>query len=305
MSAPSVIRSTAGFRNISLFELNSGGYPIGAVTLTNQTPFTISGSVVNSGSNVVSVAAGATVSGSVGYYGIQHSGAKVLTINDPQPRVLPHVGDDAVINMQILPSLEVASGELRIDKTNDTVDAIIGNLKKVQISELNLMGVITSQRGFEQQVGAMAYSFAQDTDPDSANFGASMWDIRIFPKATVFQRETGYTQEGNERMYSFTPAFCTKHIWGTQFTVAVEGFTRGQIIRGSSQYKPNLVSYLGDGSTKAFPFDSAKPAVSASKVIVWKNGVIQTSGILASINGVGFNTAPALNDVVVVFYESN
>lgn len=304
MSAPSTVRSTAGFRNITLYELNAASYPIGAVTLQAQTPYTISGSTV-SGSAGSAVPVGTAVSGSVGYYGIKHSGAKVLTINDPVPRVIPHVGDDGVICLQVLPALEPANGELRMDKTNDIVDAIAANVKKFVVGEANLLGSITSQRGFENQVAALAYSFGQDTDPDSSQFGSTVWDFRIFPKATVFQRDTGYTQEINERMYSFTPAYVTRHAWGTLFTMAVEGFIRAQVIRGVSQYKPVMVSYLGDGSTKAFPFDSAVPAAAATKVAVWKNGALQSSGILATVNGVGFNTAPALNDVVTVLYESN
>jgi hypothetical protein len=273
------------------------------LTLVSQTPYTITGGSVISGSTVA-IPAGAVVSGSTGYYGIQHSGAKVLTINDPVPRVLPHIGDDAIINLQILPALEPANGELRIDKTNDIVDAIVGNIKKFTVAEANILGGVTSQRGFENQIGALAYSFAQDADPDSSAFGATLWDFRMFPKATVFQRDTGYSQEVNERMYSFTPAFVTAHLWGTVFTLAIEGFTRAQIIRGVSQYKPVMVSYLGDGATKAFPFDSAKPAQATGKIAVWKNGVLLSTGVTKSVSGLVFAAAPDAADVIVVFYET-
>lgn len=303
MSAPSTIRSTAGFRSLVLFELNGSGYPIGATTLEKQTLYTIAGGSVISGSTVA-VNVGATVSGSVGYYGIKASGAKVLTINDPTPRVIPHVGDDGVICLQVLPATEPASGELRLDKTNDIVDAIAANVKKFTIAEANLLGSITSQRGYENQVGAMAYSFGQDTDPDSSNFGSTVWDFRLFPKVTVFQRDTGYTQEINERMYSFTPAYATKHLWGASFSMTTEGFVRGQIVRGVSQYKPVVVSYLGDGATKAFVFNSEVPAYSADKIAVWVDGTLQSAGVTKSVKGVVFDTAPSAAAVVVVFYET-
>jgi hypothetical protein len=305
MSAPSKTVSTAGFRNLSLFELNSSGYPIGLLTLQKSIPYTVTSGSSISGS-ALPVAVGATVSGSVGYYGIQHSGAKVLTINDPLPRVLPHIGDDGVFSLQVLPALEPANGELRVDKTNNIVDAITGNVKNFTVGEMNLLGSVTGQRGYENQVGALAYSFAQDTDPDSASFGATVWDFRLFPKATVFQRDTGYGQEVNERQYSFTPAYVTSHIWQTAFATATEGFTRAQIIRGISQYKPVLVSFLGDGSAKGFPFDSQKPAQAAAKVACWVNGVLQTVGATyaASTLGLHFSTAPAANAVIVAFYET-
>jgi hypothetical protein len=240
----------------------------------------------------------------VGYYGIWQSGAKVLTITDPVPRVIPHIGDDGIVNLQVLPPIEAPTGEMHIDKTNDIVDAIVGNINSFTVGEVHFEGVITNQRGFENQVGALAYSAAQDSDPDSLTFGKLTWDFRIFPKAVVFQRETGYTQEANERLYSFTPMYTVAHLWGTAFSQLVEGFTRAQVIRGISEFKPNLVSYLGDGTTKAFPFDSARPAKTANKVIIWKNGVLMSTGFTAYTYGVIFTSAPALNDVVIVFYES-
>jgi hypothetical protein len=305
MSAPSTVRSTAGFRSLVLFELNSSGYPIGGSSLMKSVPYVVtSGSVI--ASTTTSLAVGVAISGSVPYYGIQHSGAKVLTINDPLPRVLPHIGDDGVFSLQVLPALEPANGELRLDKTSDIIDAIAGNVKKFTIGEANLLGSVTGQRGYENQVGAIAYSFAQDTDPESTAFGASVWDFRIFPKATVFQRDTGYGQEVNERQYSFTPAYVASHIWQTAFTVATEGFLRAQIIRGVSQYKPVLVSWLGDGSAKGFPFDSQKPPQAAAKIACWKNGVLMTTGSAyqPSLLGVHFSTAPTANDVIVAFYET-
>jgi len=308
MTAPSTVRSTVGFRSIVLFELDSSSYPIGAVTLEAQAPYkpTGTGGSTISGSTV-STPAGATVSGSVGYYGIKWSGAKVLTINDPTPRVMAHVGDDGVICLQVLPALEPANGELRLDKTNDIVDSIAANINKFTVGEANMLGSITGQRGFENQVGALAYSFAQDTDPDCSQFGSSVWDFRVFPKATVFVRDTGYSQEVNERLYSFTPAYCVQHIWGTSFSVTTEGFTRAQIVRGVSQYKPVLVSYKGDGSTLALPFDSAKPAASADKIAVWVNGVLKTvtTDYTASVSGVVMKEAPTAGAIVCVFYETS
>jgi hypothetical protein len=303
MTAPANIRSTAGFRSVTLFELNTAGYPIGSLTLEPIIPYTVSGSTISG--STVAVPAGTAVSGSVGYYGLIHSGAKMLTITDPTPRIIPHVGDDGVLALQVLPPLEPLTGELTVSKTNDPIDKIVSSAKLVQIGEKNLMGEATNLRGFENQVGALAYAAALDTDPNSASFGASQWDFRLFPKANVFLRETGYGQEANERMYSFTPMYVTSYIWGTQFTVAIEGFTRAQVIRGNSQYKPLLVSYLGDGATVSFPLDSNRPAVSVDKMSVWKNGAIQTSGITKSASGVVFGTAPAALDVVVILYETS
>ena len=302
MSTPSYIRSTAGFRSVTIFELSSG-LPLGAATLTPYSPYTVSGSVI-SGSTVL-VPVGTLVSGSVGYYGIGVTGARTMTLNDPNPRVIPHIGDDAVFSLQVLPPTEPLSGELNVDKTNDIVDAIVSNVKKMTIGEANFMGQSTNQRGYENQVGLLAFSAAQDTDPNSTTFGTNYWDFRIMPKAILFTRDSGYGQEANMRVYNVSPMYTTSHLWGVQYTKAVEGFTRGQLERGVSQYKPIVCGFAGDGSTVAFPFDSANPAYSAAKVTVWKNGTVVSAGITKSLSGVVFTVAPIVTDVISVFYETS
>jgi hypothetical protein len=285
-----------------LYELNSSNYPIGALTLEASTPYTVSGSAI-SGSTVV-VAKGVAVSGSVPYYGIKGTGAKTLTITDPAPRVIPHIGDDGIFNLQVLPPLEAITGELVTDKTNDILDKIAGSTKSYAVGEMNMFGMGTNMRGFEGTLAGLAYAAAQDADPDSANFGQTLWDFRVFPKANVFARDTGYRAEDNERMYTFTPMYTTAYPWGVQYTLATEGFVRAQMIRGVAQYKPTMVSYLGDGSTVAFPFDSAQPAQASTKIVVWKNGVIVSAGVTKSVSGLVFSVAPSLNDVIVALYET-
>lgn len=302
MAQPSPTRTSAGFRHLSLFELNSSYYPIGALTLQDMAPYTVSGSAISG--STASVDAGASVSGSIGYYGALFSGARVCTINDPTARIISHVGDDSVFSVQVLPPTEVMNGELQIDKTNDTIDSLVSAVKKVTVGETRLFHEATNKRGFENQVCALAYSAAQDVDPDSASFGAQVWDFRIMPRAVVFQRESGYGQEDNVRQYSLTPMFCTAYPWGVAYTEAVEGCVRSQMIRGVSQGKPNLVSYLGDGATLAFPFDSSRPALTTGKITVWVDGVLKTTGISVSTHGVSFAAAPAASSVIVVFYES-
>jgi hypothetical protein len=315
MTAPSVIRSTAGFRNIQILELNTNSYPIGAKTLEPMNIYAIiTGSTATSTSLIP---AGTAVSGSIPYYGMQHSGAKVLTITDPAPRVIPHIGDDGVFSLQVLPPLETITGELRTDKTNDTIDGILGNINKVVIGEANVQGMGTNKRGYENQVCVVAYAAAQDTDPNSSNFGLNLWDFRMMPRTVLFMRDTGYQQEANERMYTVVPTFTTSYPWQTQFANASEGYVRGQMVRGVSQYKPVICSFLGDGSSKVFPFDSNKPLASGSNKIdgVWVNGssqasptaytgysITQTNGSRG--DGIVLVAAPTAGQIVTVMYET-
>jgi hypothetical protein len=304
MGSPVQIRVTAGFRHLNLYELDANALPIGTKVLEPFSPYTISSGSVISGSSVA-ITAGTTVSGSVGYYGAVHSGAKLLTITDPAPRVIPHIGDDGVMALQVLPPLEAITGELHVEKTNDTIDQLVGGgVLPVTIGESIFFGEGTNKRGFESSVGVIAYSAAEDSDPNSSLYGSVLWDSKIFPKVNLFMRETGYAQAENERLYTFTPMFCTAHLWGVQFTTLVDGMTRAQIVRGISQYKPLLVSFKGDGSTLGFPFDSARPAATTAKIAVFKNGVALTTGVAKTVSGIGFSTPPSSSDIISVWYET-
>jgi hypothetical protein len=305
MPNPTTIRTTAGFRSVVLYEQNASFYPIGTVTRRVITPYLTSGSAIISGSTAT-LAAGVTVSGSVGYYGALHSGSKVLTVNDPTPRVITHVGDDSPFALQVLPPTEAMSGELQVDKTNDIVDLMASSSKLVTVGETNLFHEATNLRGFENSLACIAYAAGLDADPDSANFGADLYDFRIFPKVKLFVRESGYSQEDNVRTYSFVPGFCTAYPWQVQYTVAVEGVTRSQVIRGDGYGKPTMVTFLGDGATLGFPFDSAQPAKTATKIATYDNNSLKVAGAgyQASLYGVSFAVAPVAGHVITVFYES-
>jgi hypothetical protein len=76
------------------------------------------------------------------------------------------------------------------------------------------------------------------------------------------------------------------------------------MIRGVAKYKTHIVSYIGDGASLSFPFDSSKPAVAGGLTTVWKNSVIQSTGVTKSAQGLVFAVAPGAADVVVAKYES-
>lgn len=305
MSAPYPTRSTAGFRSLQLFELNAAGLPVGAKTLAACAPFTVASDAFLTTNTPV--AAGTTVVGTVPYYGIEMQGEKVLTINDPAPRVIPHISNDRVSAKQVLPPTEALNGEMHLDKKSEIIDALIGGYNYLTVGEALVSGMATSQRGFEPGVGALAYAAAIDDDLASPNYGMLEWDGRIFPKANIFARESGYGQEANERVYSFTPMIVASHIWGIQYSAAVEGFVTAEFEPILGVNKPVICSWIGNGSVKAFPFDSLKPAKATTKVnIVTKNSVLAapTTDYVAYTSGLIFTTAPAALSVIVCYYET-
>lgn len=272
MSTPSTIRSGVGFRHCQVFGLDSDGYP---------------------------AATDATV-----YEGLRISGAKALTINDPEPRQITHTGDDRVIALDVLPPQEAVTGELKVAKVNDVVDALLTGQSSFTVGEAKLFGVGTNERGNEVQVGLLAYRQTLDTDPESANFGARRWEFRLMPKALLVPREGSLDENPEERAYGVYPQFVTKHLWGVSFTDDTEGFTQAQVIRGVSEYKPNVGAFQGDGTTTVFDFASDDQAASTDKIMVWVDGVEQTSGITKATDKITFTAAPSSGAMIVVFYET-
>jgi hypothetical protein len=271
MSAPSGIRSGVGFRNCVIFELDDKGYP----AATSTTP----------------------------YEGVRISGVRTMTLNDPELRRIPNPGDDGIVSIDTLPPNEAITGDLRTGKLNDLVDAIVTGQKVFTVGEATLFGIGTEKRGFENQVGLLAYRQAQDTDPDSPTFGMRFWDFRIMPKTLLYSRETGYAETMEEHIYNVIPAKVTSHLWGTQFSELVEGFTQSQLVRGVTVKKPKVVAWKADGEETEFLFPEDAQAVAIAKVAVWVDGTLTTVGVTVALTGLTFLVAPTAGEIIVAFYE--
>jgi hypothetical protein len=269
MANPSSISSGVGFRHVQILALNSSGYP--------------------------------NASGTSVYEGVTISGAKALTINDPEPRQIVHIGDDRPFALDVLPSTEPITGELRSAKQNDTVDTMVQSVNQVTVGEAKLYPIGTNERGNEPQVTMVAYRQAVDTDLDSANFGQRVWQFRLFPKCYLIPREAGFEDNPEERPYTVRPQYATKYPWGVSFSDTTEGCTQAQGFRGVAEYKPKIVSYLGNNVATQFNLPTTKPAQSTSKIKVWVDGTLTaTTNTTTSIT---FAVAPTTNGNIVVFYE--
>lgn len=277
MASPSGTRSGVGFRHCQILAIAADDYP--AATDTTA------------------------------YGGSQISGVRALTINDPEPRNIVHQGDDSVFALDVLPPTEPVTGEMRVGKTNDTIDALVaGGVNQVAIGEAVFFGIGTDQRGNEAQVIMLAYRQTLETDPDNANFGSRRWDFRLFPKVILTTREGSFDENPEERVYAVTPQFVTQYPWGVSFTSGTEGYGRAQVLRGETQYKPKLVAWQGDASQTTFAFHTSYPAVSTAKIAgVWVDGSLQeaTTDYTPYTTAVIFTTAPSAAANIVSFYEHN
>lgn len=271
MTNPSVERQGAGFRHVVVMKLNAAGYPDATSTSA--------------------------------YEGLQLTGAKALTLTDPEPRDVTHFGDDRVLQRDILPPTEPLSGEIRGGIVNDTLDATLSDDLAFTLGEVELYGMGTDNRGEEDQVSILAYRQSLNADLDSANLGERSWMSMLFPRAYLVVRESGFEDTPEERAYSMRPLFTKKHVWGTSFANATEGFLQAQGVRMVSQYKPKVVAFRSDGTQVTYVLPTAFPAQAVAKVTIWDAGVQQTEEFTMRTTDVVFSNSPTSSNIVVMLYE--
>jgi hypothetical protein len=277
MATPNGIRSGVGFRYASIFLLDTAtGLP-------------------NPG------AASATA-----YEGVHISGVKRLTINDPEPQQIVHLGDDRPFALDSLPAQEPVSGELATAKVNDVVDALITGTNAFTVGEAKFFGIGTDKKGSENQVAMLAFRQALDTTPGAAQ--VRRWEIRLIPICLVLPREGNLDENPEERLYSLRPQFTSKHLWGVAFSNSVEGFLEAQVLRGITQYKPNIAVWKGNNTLTQFNLPTERPAADVDKVSVW---VYDASAGAAAADATATITTttvdptvtPDVDDIVIALYE--
>lgn len=266
MTAPTEKTLNVGLRYASVFELDASGYP--------------------------------KASGTTAYEGVQFKGSTAFELNFPDARKLTGLGEDGITQVVYLPPQEGADGRLNVEGADPAIIALLDGTLVRTVGEYSLVGAATSQQGFEPSVGLLLYQMAVGLDS-----GKKYWHSYILPSARVIQKPNAMNAEKNPTVYQIAPNRVSKHIWGEAFSKTTDGYESGQIVRMWSNYPPRIAAYLGNGTTTAFDFPAAYPAVSTDGIKVWKNGAEVTSGITKTVTGVTFTTAPANGDVIVVLRE--
>jgi hypothetical protein len=239
------------------------------------------------------------------YAGLHVQGARVVNINDPEPRKVTHVGEDRALGLTVLPATEFVSGELRTSKRNRTLDAILTGTAEITLGEMKLFGVGTDKRGYEPQVVLWAYSTTQDSDEASAASGTQLWDGLLMPKAMLVVREPNKDDNALEMAYSLNPYPVTRYPWGKAFAIATEKYLQAAALTSISAGKPRILSAVGDGTTAILAFPTGVVANSTAKISVFINGVLTTTNLTAATDKITFTTGsePETTDLINVVLE--
>jgi hypothetical protein len=238
------------------------------------------------------------------YAGVHVQGARVINVNDPEPRRITHLGDNRALGLTVLPATEFVSGELRTGKRNRTVDEILSGINEITVGETKLYGVGTDRRGFESQVCLVGYSNSQDADEASAALGEALWDSLIVPKARLLVREANKDDNAIEMAYVINPYPVTRYPWGVAFAMNAEGYLQAAALTATSVGVLRFITAIGNATADDLVFPTGITAVSTDKVSVFVNDVLVTAGITKAVGQVSWTSAPAITDKIMIVVES-
>lgn len=275
MTAPTTKYVGAGYRHGQIMVLGSDGYPIAAGTKTNV------------------------------YEGLAIERGRELTINFPEPRMIAHRGDDVIFALQMLPPDTAVTGALRTGIEDLALEQALTGNKVVQVGEINLINVATNLAGSEYQVAIIAQQPGQPAGKGASDAGVAGWNQLIFPKAWLIPRTGGMSEANNpyEKNYTLSPTMSSKYPWGLAMTTNADGCLAAFFQKGNSQYPMWWANFKGDNSVTEFSFSANYQAVSTSKMAVYVNGTLQTSGITKATDKITFTAAPANDANIAVVYE--
>jgi len=275
MTAPSTKFVGAGFRHGQIMVLGSDGYPVAAAVKTNV------------------------------YEGLALERGRELTINFPEPRTVAHRGDDVIFAIQMLPPDTAITGAYKTGVEDLALEQALTGNKVVQVGEINLINVATNLAGFEYQVAVIAQQAGQPAGKGTSDVGVAGWNQIIFPKAWLIPRTSGMSEAANpfEKNYALVPTMSSKYPWGLDMTANADGCLAAFFQKGNSQFPMWWANFKGDSSVTQFSFSTSYQAVSTSKMAVYVNGTLQTSGITKATDKITFSVAPADNANIAVIYE--
>jgi len=159
------------------------------------------------------------------YPGIQLSGASTLTLNPPEPERVGARGDDRVYHTFHLPPTEGWTAELVCTKQDIPAVAMITGAVawgEAELFEGVAMG--TNLEGDEPNLVMWGQRRAVDTEPDSATYGAEVWEAweicccKLTPMPPSKEQSTV-----GETRYAVTLQQVSKRITGEAFTVDDHG----------------------------------------------------------------------------------
>jgi len=235
------------------------------------------------------------------YAGRRISGANALTITIPEPQRVPARGDDRVYKTFLLPPTEGVTGELRTSKSDFPVIELLEGTSIYGSGDVRKVGHATDKQGEENDVILWGQREGINSDPDSANFGQTMWItyILLCAKASVLPPTMEQDAVGETR-YTIACNDATVDECGVTFTETLNGFTKAPYVEVHSQNKFWIDAWKGDGTVTEFNM-SQTPL--AGTTYVWVDGTPTSVTVDEAAKTITFASAPSDGAKIIAEYE--
>lgn len=265
----------------------------------------IEGHVLDS-NGIIAGTTGTVTAGATGSPGFRILGAKeAANIGAPVPEITPITGDDAYLGGFIYPSPNARQFLL----TAAVVDLQIGQY----FGAGNTINVGNSSLGFLDVVpfsiiNVALITVSQAKSQTSGNVGTGIWSGYILPKVQAFPlgRETQAERAAGVARWQFVISMSDRLPWGETFTSGVHGIQTAGYVPWSANNRKSFHRFTGDNNTTVFgPLKYIPASTSLLDVVVYQNNYRKSSGVTinTTTKQLTFTPAPALNDVIAVYYD--
>lgn len=225
------------------------------------------------------------------YSGIPISGLKDYAINNSEPQVINHYGDDRVFAVDQLAPTENPTMTITTGKDNMTLDAAVTNTTvRTFGSALQMLAAETNKKGLEPNVAMYFQRQALDVTEGSSTFGQlRQYNGRAIHSAKVLPATTGGAQTTVDQTYNVTMTPTTRTFWGETITSGTWGASESALARVNSNYAGVWNFYRGTSTIAVCTLTHSPVAGDSTAITVWVNGSVTVPG------SVTYGSSPAFS----------
>jgi len=250
----------------------------------------------------IDVPAGTAVA--TAYNGLQISGAIGLVLTVPDAVRIPVPGDDRVFYTWLLPPTENKSAELRVNKKDHNVIALITGTLQWGSPNRRKIAFNTDKQGEEPELVLWASRQVIEADETLATFGTKKWETYYIPNCLAYPRPPGMEYQTIGTMtYSVQLNDAAITELGQSLTLVTNGCTKAELFEIVTDKKFMLDAWMGDNIVATFNMSQTPYEAGVFNVTI--DGVVQdlTTDYTRVAGALTFVVTPASGAKIICEYE--